>query len=260
MSLKLDSLLKDKVVLYIVLFFAVTNFFGYVMMNNYDSIITMILGGLITSYFSKNMIVILLVSIISGSLVTGASSINEGVKHHVREGMTNKKTENFKEGWGFSKSDSDDSDDSDDSSEASKADSLNKELKENKAAATHSKELDSAYMAGFNEGEHIAKETKNEHFTTRPKKNKKGSYKGASEKLDQKMAGLNETEAAMERLDKLLGGASVETLMKNQQGLTNAMKSIEPLMNKAEAMIDNLTSSNVLNRISGVVEKMENAK
>ena len=266
MSLKLDSLLKDKVVLYIVLFFAVTNFFGYVMMNNYDSIITMILGGLITSYFSKNMIVILLVSILSGSLVTGASSINEGVKHHVREGMTNNKTDNFKKGWGFSKSDSkhsDDSDDSkhsDDSSEASKADSLNKELKDNKASATHSKELDSAYTAGFNEGEHIQKETEDEHFTTRPKKSKKKSYKGASEKLDQKMAGLNETEAAMERLDKLLGGASVETLMKNQQGLTNAMKSIEPLMNKAESMLDTLTSNGVLSRIHGAVEKMENTK
>ena len=48
--------------------------------------------------------------------------------------------------------------------------------------------------------------------------------------------------------------------MKNQQGLTNAMKSIEPLMNKAESMIDHLTTSGVLNRISGVVSKMENAK
>lgn len=74
------------------------------------------------------------------------------------------------------------------------------------------------------------------------------------------MAGLNETEAAMERLDKLLGGASVDTLMKNQQGLTNAMKSIEPLMNKAESMLDNLTRNGVLNRIHGAVQKMENAK
>lgn len=256
MSLKLDSLLKDKVVLYIVLFFAVTNFFGYVMMNNYDSIITMILGGLTTSYFSKNMIVILLVSIISGSLVTGASSINEGVKHHVREGMENNKTENFKEGWGFSEGGSGDTSDSDNDE---------KNDKKNEEKATHSPQLDAAYKAGLSDGEIKEKKKEgkhkhHEHFTTRPGKSNKKSYKGASEKLDKKMAGLNETEAAMERLDKLLGGASVDTLMKNQQGLTNAMKSIEPLMNKAESMLDNLTRNGVLNRIHGAVQKMENAK
>ena len=256
MSLKLDSLLKDKVVLYIVLFFAVTNFFGYVMMNNYDSIITMILGGLITSYFSKNMIVILLVSIISGSLVTGASSINEGVKHHVREGMTNKGDE--EEGAvneSFISVGSSSGGDSDDDKE-----------KNEEQQAMIDATADPTARSAFLKGEEIgaAKQKKadgsKESFSSRPGKSKKRSYKGASEKLDQKMAGLNETEAAMERLDKLLGGASVETLMKNQQGLTNAMKSIEPLMNKAESMIDHLTTSGVLNRINGVVEKMENAK
>ena len=71
------------------------------------------------------------------------------------------------------------------------------------------------------------------------------------------MAGLNETEAAMERLDKILGGASVDTLMKNQEGLTNAMKSMEPLMTKAETMITSLTDSGLIGKLNGMVHKMD---
>ena len=250
MSFKIDSLLKDKVILYIVLFFAVTNFFGYIMMNNYDAIITMILGGLITSYFSKNMIVILLISIIGGSLVTGASSINEGVKHRLREGMENN-TENFKEGawsaptFGSSGSGEDDSD---------------KEKAEAKAEASVTQSQ--LAVKAFEKGKEIgAADQKNEDdkekFATRPRKKRKNSYKGASEKMDDKMAGLNDAEYAMDRLDKILGGSSVDALMKNQEGLTNAVGALEPLMNKAESMISTLHNSGLIGKLNGMANKME---
>ena len=198
MSFKIDSLLKDKVILYIVLFFAVTNFFGYIMMNNYDAIISMILAGLITSYFSKNMIVILLISIIGGSLVTGASSINEGVKHRVREGMGNK--ENFKGVGVFDSSHS--GDEKDDDSDKEKAE---KAAAAEKASATHSPNL----------------------------------------------------EKAMDRLDEILGGSSIDALLKNQQGLTKAVGALEPLMNKAEGMINSITSTGLVDRLTGMTKKME---
>lgn len=78
MKFNVKSLLKDKTVLYVVLFFAITNFFGYILLKNYDAVMFMVLVGLITSYFSKNMIVILLSSIILTTFLTTTSTIKEG--------------------------------------------------------------------------------------------------------------------------------------------------------------------------------------
>lgn len=79
MKFNVKSLLKDKIVLYVVLFFAITNFFGYILLKNYDAVMFMVLVGLITSYFSKNMIVILLSSIILTTFLTTTSTIKEGL-------------------------------------------------------------------------------------------------------------------------------------------------------------------------------------
>ena len=79
MKFNVKSLLKDKTVLYVVLFFAITNFFGYILLKNYDAVMFMVLVGLITSYFSKNMIVILLSSIILTTFLTTTSTIKEGL-------------------------------------------------------------------------------------------------------------------------------------------------------------------------------------
>lgn len=268
MSFKIDSLLKDKVILYIVLFFAVTNFFGYIMMNNYDAIISMILAGLITSYFSKNMIVILLISIIGGSLVTGASSINEGVKHRVREGMGNK--ENFNGAGFFGSSHSGDEKDGDDDKKKTAASNAAESKAQQETSlyqSTESKKLVKAYDDGEKEQQLLdkakaekaekAKEDSDEHFATRPRKKRKNSYKGASSEMDDKMAGLNDAEHAMDRLDEILGGSSIDALLKNQQGLTKAVGALEPLMNKAEGMINSITSTGLVEKLTGMTQKME---
>ena len=80
MKFNMKSLLKNKYVLYIVFFLAITNFFGYVLLKNYDAVVFMVLVGLVTSYFSKNMIIILVTAIASTTLLTTMSTINEGFK------------------------------------------------------------------------------------------------------------------------------------------------------------------------------------
>ena len=57
-----------KLVLYVVLFFAVTNFFGYLLLDNYNAAIFMSVVGFVSSQFSKNMIVVLGASIVVTSL------------------------------------------------------------------------------------------------------------------------------------------------------------------------------------------------
>ena len=68
----MKKMLKNKTILYIVLFIAVTNVMGYLMVNNVDAIILLFLVGLLTSYFSKNMIVVMLAAIVFTNLLVGS--------------------------------------------------------------------------------------------------------------------------------------------------------------------------------------------
>jgi len=79
------ALLKDKNVLYVVLFFAVTNLIGYLLIRDLDAVVFMVIVGFLTSYFSKNMIIILLVAVLSTNCLiatkrwgTSQASVVEG--------------------------------------------------------------------------------------------------------------------------------------------------------------------------------------
>ena len=80
-----NELLKNKNVLYVVSFLALTNVFSYLISNNVDALIYFILIGYITTYFSKNMIVVLLIPMLFTNFFMGirfATNIR-------REGMAN---------------------------------------------------------------------------------------------------------------------------------------------------------------------------
>ena len=90
----LKNLLKNKIVLYVLVASALTNILGYISMNNNQAIVLFISLGLITSFFSRNMIVILIVPLILVNLLIG---VNVGV-----EAMSNKK-EKTEEGMNTAK-------------------------------------------------------------------------------------------------------------------------------------------------------------
>lgn len=58
-SSSVNLFLTNKYVLYFVLFLAFTNFVGYVMVGNLNAMLLFIIFGLMVSYFSKNMVVVL---------------------------------------------------------------------------------------------------------------------------------------------------------------------------------------------------------
>ena len=62
--MKLKSLMKNKTFLYFVLFIAVVNAFGYLMMRQFEAVMLFVLVGFLTTYFSNNMIVVLLTAIV----------------------------------------------------------------------------------------------------------------------------------------------------------------------------------------------------
>ena len=82
----MKKMLKNKTVLYIVFFIALMNMMGYLMVNNIDAVILLFLVGLLTSYFSKNMIVVLLVAVLFTNLLVGNKQASrtpllEGMDH-----------------------------------------------------------------------------------------------------------------------------------------------------------------------------------
>ena len=85
MKMKAPAMLKNKYVLYILLVVALGNVLGYLAIEDYKSLGLFISVGLLSTYFSKNMTVTLIVAI----LVTACVAIN----NKVREGLENKKEE-----------------------------------------------------------------------------------------------------------------------------------------------------------------------
>jgi hypothetical protein len=84
MKWNLKALLKNKMALYVVLFLAVTNLFGYLMTRNFNAVILMLVVGIVASNFSKNMIIILGVSVLATSFAASNGIIGsfvEGMDH-----------------------------------------------------------------------------------------------------------------------------------------------------------------------------------
>jgi len=81
-KMDMNYLLRNRNVLYVVLLFAIANLFSYLMMKQLDAVAFFIIIGFLTSYFSKNMIVIMFTSIISTFLLVQVNMLG-----NVQEGM-----------------------------------------------------------------------------------------------------------------------------------------------------------------------------
>ena len=77
----LSDLVTNKYVLYLVAGIAVLNVFGYIALGNVNAIIFFILIGYITTFFSKNMIIILLVSMLFTNFLIVGMNVKEGLEN-----------------------------------------------------------------------------------------------------------------------------------------------------------------------------------
>lgn len=85
MKFNFKDSLKDQRVLYVVLFLAVTNLFGFLMARNFNAVIVFLLVGFIATYFSRNMIVVLMVSMVVTNIVSGVKMIKEGMENNEKD-------------------------------------------------------------------------------------------------------------------------------------------------------------------------------
>lgn len=109
----LQPLLQNKYVLYVAYFIAFTNALAYLSVQNYKALAFFVLVGLITTYFTKNMIIISIVPVVLTNLVYAKNTI---------EGMTGK-----------------DDAEEDEETEEQPAPKQTKSTKENKGVETKSK-------------------------------------------------------------------------------------------------------------------------
>ena len=90
-----NGMLHNKILLYVVFIFSLLNLFVLANTGNYTYVIVFMLIGFVTSFFSKNMLVILLLSVILTNILKYGSSLNEGFE----EGVDGKEDEEgFEEG------------------------------------------------------------------------------------------------------------------------------------------------------------------
>ena len=198
-----NSLLKDKNALYIVFVMAILNILGYLLMSNVDAIVFLLMVGFLTSYFSKNMIVILLVAMVSTNLFVA---------------IRNKSS---KEGFGTKrKGDKDVNDDKDGDKKGDKKD----EKDETSYKHTGSSDDDSKEdVKGAEE---------------KPKKgSKNGSYVDYAKTLEEAYSQLDKTvgKEGIEGLTKQTGA-----LLEQQNALMSNIKTIEPFLKTAESFMGKL--------------------
>jgi hypothetical protein len=90
-----NDLLHNKVLLYAVFIFSLLNLFLFANTGNYIYVAIFMLIGFITSFFSKNMMVILLLSLILTNILKYGSSLNEGFEEGAdgdeKEGLEDEK-------------------------------------------------------------------------------------------------------------------------------------------------------------------------
>ena len=79
--MNIEQLLKNKYVLYAVLFVALSHVLGYLTVRNYRAVTLFVSVGLLTTYFTKNMIVTLLTAIVFTNLFA-TGKVLEGITNN----------------------------------------------------------------------------------------------------------------------------------------------------------------------------------
>ena len=219
------NVLKNKYVLYTVLFLAITNLLGYLAVKDFDSIILMVAVGALVNHFNKNMIVVLSAAI----LVTGLFNSNRRAlwPWYEREGFENKK-----EGLMQKKRDTENREEEDgkESEGVEALQSLDKNL--NKEADNHVE-----YEAADESEEDLVK--------------------GDKGKVDYDSSIEDQINNLTQMLGKNKGGKNTDHLMKKQDHLMKQMKDLKPMLDQAENLLDKFSKSGMMNMAEKFVPMIE---
>lgn len=207
-----SKLLTNKWVLYIVFGVVLFHIFGYMMAGNVNIVLLFILSCLIVNLFTKNMVLILAISLLIAHFVKGSVMIKEGLENkRIRESL-----ENMQEAEKGKKTEENDA--------PTPTHHGNSHIVTNVSAAAasiHGEEPESFEVGMKN-------------------KSQMGSRIDYSSTLEQ----------AYDNLDKILGSDGIQKLtgdtqklMQQQMKLAEAMKTMGPVVENASKMLETLNSS-----------------
>ena len=225
-------MLENKYVLYFVLFLTLINLLGYMMLGNFNAIIFFILAAFLTANFSKNMIVVLSIPLILTSVFMVGKAVKEGfeemkplddrmkdIDKQIKE-KKDKVDELIKAGVN-----------TDD--DKKKLTDLNNEIDDlNKQREK--------LLSEKNE----KKDDKKDDKTDDTKNEKTAEKMSTMYKKENRIDYASTVEDAYDDLNKILGGNGIkqltddtQNLMKQQMQLADAMKSMTPLMEQAQNLL-----------------------
>ena len=221
MKFDLKSLLKDKNVLYVVLFIAVTNMFAYLMFRQFDAIIFFVIIGMIASYFSKNMIIILLAAIISTNLAISIKVIGK-----VKEGLEGMKEEEKKK----------------------KAKGMVSPTAEPKAMRMAAKKIVGENFTQQLHPARINAADDDDEPRHKPKVDYAGTLESAYDNLDKLLSS--------DSINKM--SSDTQRLAEKQQLLMGNINKLQPMMEKAGSLLGGLDMGKMSSMLDGLQGKLNN--
>lgn len=231
---KMDQLLNDKNVLYIIFVVAILNLLGYLITNNLEAVVFFLIVGFLSTYFSKNMIIVLIIAIITTSIF--ATTRSPKVIYTTKEGM-----ESMTEG------------------KKNIGKSIDKDAEKVDKDAQKAKVGQDVTSAGVNAGAEAAKEGM-DGIQGEPQNQSKN--KGKGNRIDY----ANTLEKAYENLQSKIGEGGVEGLTQQTASLVNQQKELMDNINKmtpfiqtAEGFLNNLDLSG-LEKMGGLLSRFTGDK
>lgn len=229
MSSVLKNILKSKVVLYSTVVVFLVNIVALMISKKFVSVILFCLTSFAINYYNKNMIVVLL-----GSLLVADLYVIISAPFNKKEGMVNNK----------------------------------RNSKDNKHSTVSKNSIDTNVKKSGNSKKCVGANCK---------KNKTGTGAGQStltpastegfddeDEEDTKVDYASTLENAYSNLNKLLNSDAINSmtkdtqrLAKNQEALMGNINKLEPMMQKAGAMLNGLDLSNIDGMLAGLSGKLE---
>lgn len=233
------GLMENQNVLYVVAFLAFMSILGYLAKQNIEAVLFFLVVGFLTTYFSKNMIVVLLTAIIASNLfvMSRMSMIR-------REGMSNSNDDTSDPDTAGSNSD----DDNTHEKEVVGASASKKKKQASLKKAKYENEYENEQKEGLAMPATEAEEEGDEDYATVPSKG--GDHIDYSKTL----------ESAYGNLEKILGeggmkdiSKTTQQLMEQQKLLMDNMNQMAPMMKAAEGFIDKVGASQLGGMLGGIL-------
>jgi len=269
-SSEASKLLTNKYFLYFMVFLTATNVLGYLVTNKVNAVIFFILVSLLTHQFSKNMAVVLLVSLIATNFLMANKMMREGFEvdaSAVSPALVKAadRDPQIAEALPIVKT-------------AKNNDDANKQLKDTVGSSTTATEAKNNMNTVKSNVNQTVSTALSENGTVDPNNltlNKSVEEPNAPEGFGEKMSnssrkGKNDNygprldyaatiEQSYQNLDSLLGSDSIkqltgdtQKLMQQQQNLFNTMNQMVPVLEGAQNMLKNMDIKNLTETLSGM--------